>query len=120
MMNELQISNALIEQLKDYGAIKWHKTKNHSFYIKFRDVRLGSIRIANHKGREKYSYKYQIFVDDKAVREKIRNIVQSIKSKAHSMIDFEPESYVVYDKENERYKVVHSFKEYKDHIHGKI
>ena len=87
---ELYISDVLVESLKDYGAIKWHKNDNHSFYIKFRDVRLGSIRIANHKGRNKYHYTYEIYKDDKDIERKIDDTIHSIIEKSKSIKDFNP------------------------------
>ena len=116
---ELYISDVLVESLKDYGAIKWHKNDNHSFYIKFRDVRLGSIRIANHKGRNKYHYTYEIYKDDKDIERKIDDTIHSIIEKSKSIKDFNPTEYIVFDKDNHTYKKVKSFEDYKKHIWSK-
>ena len=114
--NELYISDVLFESLRDWGAIKWHKNENHSFYIKFKDVRLGSIRIANHKGRDRYHYTYEIFKEDKDIERKIDDIVESIKKKAETIRDFDPIRYIVFDKKKRTYKVVKSLEEYKKAI----
>lgn len=118
-MKEIQISDILIIRLKDYGIIKWHKNDNHSFYLKFRDVRLGSIRIANHKGRERYHYTYEIFNSDKDIHRKIEDICESIKNKSSTLNNFNPEKWIVWDKEKRGYKEVKNYQEYKDSIWSK-
>lgn len=115
-MNEKEISNTLYTALKDYGAIKWHKTNGHSFYIKFKDVRLGSIRISNHQGRHWYSYTYEINVHDKDIHAKICDIVRSVIAKSKTLYGYNPEAYFVWCKETNKYKIVKTFKEYKESI----
>lgn len=118
-MNEKQISLILLDRLTEFGVIKWHKNENHSFYLKFRDVRLGSIRISNHKGRQKYHYTYEIYKSDKDLERKIEDIVESIKAKANKIRNFNPENWIVWDKENRGYKIVENFTDYKNNIWGK-
>lgn len=118
-MNEKQISDALILRLKDYGAIKWHKNRNHSFYIKFRDTRLGSIRISNHKGRSRYSYTYELWKRQKNIEKKIDEVVESIIEKSKRIPDFDPEKYIVFDKEDRRYVEAFDFNHYKEFIFKK-
>lgn len=115
-MREIDISNILVERLHSLGAIKWHKNKNHSFYIKFKDVRLGSIRIANHRGREQYHYTFEIFVSDKDLEQKIEEIVESVKMKAKRITGFDSEKYIVFDTEARQYIEVDNFEEYKNYI----
>lgn len=115
-MNELQISEYIFKELQTFGAIKWHKNKNHSFYIKFRDVRLGSIRIANHKGRSKYRYTYEVYKNDPKLKDVISSIIGSIKKKASSIKDFDPKKYIVYDVEKRSYTNIESFETYKNII----
>lgn len=119
MKNELVISNIIYEKLKGFGAIKWHKNKNHSFYIKFKDVRLGSIRIANHKGREKYNYTYELFVQDKDLDRKIHDVIESVKTKSKSISGFCGQRFIIWDKEKRQYTKVKDFKEYKESILSK-
>lgn len=116
---ELYISDILFESLRDFGAIKWHKNDNHSFYIKFKDVRLGSIRIANHKGRQKYHYTYEIYKDDKDLERKIDDIVKSIKTKSRSITGFNPNKFIIFDKKSRSYKEVKNLQEYKSSIWSK-
>lgn len=118
-MMEKTISEYIFERLRDFGAIKWHKNKNHSFYIKFKDVRLGSIRISNHQGREQYRYTYEIFKSERDVERKMEDVIASIISKSKEIYNFNPEKYIVFDKENRCYIEVENFQQYKDHIHGK-
>lgn len=115
-MKEIDISYTLLDRLESYGAIKWHKTAGHSFYIKFRDVRLGSIRIANHRGREKYHYTYEIFVNDQDIERKIEEIVEGVSMKAKWIVRFDPKKFIVFDTDSRQYVEVESFKEYKNHI----
>ena len=116
---ELYISDILISALEKYGAIKWHKNKNHSFYIKFKDVRLGSIRIANHKGRERYNYTYEIYTNDVDIDEKINNIVNSIINKTKTIYNFNSDKYIIFDKKDRKYKEVKTLQEYKNYIFNK-
>lgn len=115
-MNELQINRMLYKRLEEYGAINWHKSRGHSFYIKFRDVRLGSIRIASHKGRDRYRYTYEIYTCQKDIEKEISKIVESIKTKISTIQYFDPQKYVVFDPNIRQYKEVHSIAEYKDYI----
>jgi hypothetical protein len=48
----------LLNNLRHLGAIKWHSNTT-SFYIKFRDIRIGSVRLSNHNSRERYNYTYE-------------------------------------------------------------
>lgn len=115
-MKEIDISNALIARLESFGAIKWHKNANHSFYIKFRDIRLGSIRIANHRGRERYHYTYEIFVSDKDIEQKIEEIVEGVTMKAKWIRGFDPKKFIVFDTDSRQYVEVENFREYKEII----
>lgn len=59
------IANRLLKLLnrEGLGAYIWHKATTKSCYIRFEDSRLGSIRIADHNGREKYQYKFNVRTD---------------------------------------------------------
>lgn len=115
-MRAIDISNILVGRLESLGAIKWHKTKGHSFYIKFRDVRLGSIRIADHRGRDRYHYTFEIFVHDHDIESRIEEIVESVARKARYIRGFDPEKYIVFDRGSRRYMEVPDFAEYRRHI----
>lgn len=110
------ISDILVSRLAAYGAIMWHKNKHHSFYIKFKDVRLGSIRIANHRGREKYHYTYEVFRDDPNLEAAIENVVQGVMAKSRTIRNFDPQRFVVYDKKIRAYKEVKNLQEYRNEI----
>lgn len=61
------IAERLIKLLAEVGikAYIWHKANAGSVYIRFEDNRMGSIRIANHKERDRYKYKFNIRTDGK-------------------------------------------------------
>lgn len=118
-MTEKEISESLFRWLEPYGIIKWHKNSNHSFYLKFRDVRLGSIRIANHKGREQYNYTYEIFRKDKDIDRKIKDIIDSVCRKSESIPDFDPNKFIVFDRKSWSYKQVQDFDSYRNIIQKK-
>jgi hypothetical protein len=62
-----QVANNLIKELKahDIGAYIWHKATTNSVYIRFDDVRMNSVRIADHNGRPKLRYMFNIRSDGK-------------------------------------------------------
>lgn len=66
-MKFTKIANELIELLKKEGinAYIWHTATTGSVYVRFEDPRIGSVRIGNHDGREKYQYKFNIRADKK-------------------------------------------------------
>ena len=59
------ISNDVLSALIEQGVecYIWHKATTGSIYIRFKDVRVGSIRIADHKGRSKLKYKYNLMTE---------------------------------------------------------
>lgn len=113
-MTVKEITNHLFTQLEPFGAIKWHTSTHGSQYIKFRDIRLGSIRIADHKGRERYSYTYELTPNN--TMEHIEAVINSIKRKSKTIYDFNPEHYIVFDQTYRMYKQLDNFGQYKDHI----
>jgi len=62
-MNFKKLANRVIKRLQEEGVecYLWHATK--SAYIRFKDSRIGSIRLGDHKGRSQYSYKWNIRSD---------------------------------------------------------
>lgn len=61
MKNLLKIFND-----NDLGAYIYKKAKSGSIYIKFANKDLGSLRIADHEGRSKYRYRWNLRSDLKA------------------------------------------------------
>lgn len=108
------IFDQLMKELKPLGAIKWHTSKTNSIYIKFKDVRLGSIRISDHKGRTQYNYTYEL--NQHNTKSDILAVIGSIKAKSRILSNFNPENFIVYSKTQQRYIQLKSFNEYKDHI----
>ena len=110
-----ECKNKLLELLKDYGSMLWHTSKHNSVYIKFKDTRLGSIRISDHSGRDKYNYTYEIFVNEiDNIDEKINEIVNSIICKSKRILNFNSEKFIVYS--NGTYLELKNLKEYKKFI----
>lgn len=114
-----KVNDAFMSVLKQYGALEWHKSKYNSYYIKFKDTRLGSIRIADHDGRKKYSYTYQVFTQNKTkdeLRIEIETIIEKIIIKSKMIKNFDPNKYIVYDTKINQYIRLNKKKEYYDHI----
>ena len=114
-----KVNDAFMSVLKQYGALEWHKSKYNSYYIKFKDTRLGSIRIADHDGRKKYSYTYQVFTQNKTrdeLRIEIETIIEKIIIKSKMIKNFDPYKYIVYDTRINQYIRLNKKKEYYDHI----
>ena len=114
-----KVNDAFMSVLKQYGALEWHKSKYNSFYIKFKDTRLGSIRIADHDGRKKYSYTYQVFTQNKTkdeLRTEIENIIEKIIIKSKIIDNFNPNIYIVYNSNTNQYITLKTREDYKNHI----
>lgn len=61
-----QITNDLILNLNecDIKCYLYHiSSKRNSFYIRFEDARIGSIRISDHEGIDRYRFKYNLRSD---------------------------------------------------------
>ena len=56
------LANKVISELNSLGieCYLWHKATTGSVYIRFKDVRMGSIRIGDHPGRDKLKYKFNL------------------------------------------------------------
>ena len=114
-----KVNDTFMSVLKPYGALEWHKSKYNSYYIKFKDTRLGSIRIADHDGRKKYSYTYQVFTQNKTkdeLRTEIENIIEKIIIKSKIIKDFNPNIYIVYNSNTNQYITLKTIEDYKNHI----
>lgn len=96
IMKTVEIRDKLFKALKDYGAVKWYKSKHDSFYIKFKDTRLGSIRISDHKGRTKYNYTYELYSDSETLLNDFYNTINSIKENANNLYLFNKDNYVAF------------------------
>lgn len=59
------IVKTLLSELKLLSPYIYHVSRWNSVYLKFKDIRLCSVRIGDHNGREKYRYKWNIEVDGK-------------------------------------------------------
>lgn len=65
-MNQFEgVANNLVLELNNIGieAYVWHVATTGSAYIRFNDNRMCSIRLGDHKGRNKLKYKYNLRSD---------------------------------------------------------
>lgn len=113
-MTTKQITEHLLKELKQFGAIDWHKSKHSSRYIKFKDTRLGSIRIADHTGRSGYKYTYEL--TNLSTEEEIQNVVDAVVLKSKTIPNFDGTKYIVFSKWQGIYVEAPDFKAYKNHI----
>lgn len=84
-------------------------------YLKFRDSRIGSIRIANHTGRQKYSYKWDIDCNNTSEQE-LDDIYNDVLTRIHSLPYFDPQVYLVYSQSLSEYIEVPDYETYKKYI----
>ena len=63
--NYSKFAKTVVQKLtkEGIGCYVWHNAKHGSAYIRFDDPRIGSIRIADHKGRGHLSYRWNIRSD---------------------------------------------------------
>ncbi|GAB0155456.1 hypothetical protein CHRYSEOSP005_07170 [Chryseobacterium sp. Alg-005] len=64
-MSFKNIADNLINELSKKGieAYIWHIATTGSIYVRFQDNRIGSVRIANHEGKSRLKYKYNLRSD---------------------------------------------------------
>ena len=102
------IANKVIEELDKQGikSYIWHKATTNSVYIRFEDNRIGSIRLADHRGRERLKYKWNIFfnkckeewIKDETWRyfvqgQNWKNIIPQIVNRANQVKDWNNYKY---------------------------
>lgn len=58
-----QVRDKLLRELAHFGLHEPHVAQTGSTYLKFRDRRLGGIRIADHDGRRRYRYKWNVWIN---------------------------------------------------------
>ena len=58
-----RVVNQIMVLLKPFGVYVYHQAKTGSTYLKFSEPGMGSIRVADHTGREKYHYRYNVRLD---------------------------------------------------------
>lgn len=80
----LKIVKYIFNELKEFEPYLYHVSSHNSVYVKFRKGDLRSIRIADHKGRTKYKYKWNI---DTRLNEPLvlndRNVVRNFYGVQH-------------------------------------
>lgn len=58
----IQLRDEAVKRLESLGARVHYAAGTGSQYIKFKDPRIGSLRIADHTGKPKYHYKWNLVV----------------------------------------------------------
>ena len=59
-MTNLQMADIIMRDLQSLSPYYYCKAVSGSIYIKFEDVRIRSLRIADHKGISRYRYKWNL------------------------------------------------------------
>jgi len=113
-MQCIQIYNLLLKALQPYGSIPWYTAATGSMYIKFRDTRLGSIRIADHPARGQYSYKYEL--SPTSTNEEIDEVYFSVIQHTYRIPGFNPSVFIVYDQYLRQYIELDTLEIYRDFI----
>ena len=102
-MNAKQAMQCLLNDLESKGAFLWHNNKQ-SYYIKFKDQRIGSIRLSNHKSRSWYNYKYEVIkYNGNFTKKDIKKLVNRIIYRINNLVNYKPDQIVVYDKDRKKY-----------------
>ena len=103
----------LLKELKHLGAVQWHNNAT-SFYIKFKDCRIGSIRLSNHKSRKIYNYKFELINEKREFNLKeLEKLIDDVHKKVLNLEGFNPNKFIVYKKN--KYIEIEE-KNYRDHI----
>ena len=62
---ETKLKRQVLKELTDLGAWEYYHAQTGSAYVKVSDPRIGSLHIADHGGRKKYSYRWNLEVNGK-------------------------------------------------------
>jgi len=58
-----KIAVFIVNELSQHGGYVYHESSHGTIYIRFKEPLLGSIRISDHSGNQKYRYSYNIRFD---------------------------------------------------------
>lgn len=95
MKKQQYIIKYLKTHLASLGLFEWYKAKTGSVYYKFRDCRLGSIRIGDHKSRRKYSYTYDLN-PEQVTPDSLNSLLKEIEMKVFCLEDFDPTKWIAF------------------------
>lgn len=59
-----EIVAELTARMFDLGIYVYHRALGSSRYLKFSDPKMGSIRVADHRQRERYNYTWNVWLDE--------------------------------------------------------
>lgn len=60
-----EIQTELMARLHDLGVYATDAPMSSSRYIRFADKSMGSLRVADHPGRDRYNYTWNVWLNDK-------------------------------------------------------
>lgn len=72
-MDAQVIKKWILKNLKEYKPYVYYSARTGSLYLKFEDSSLGSVRIGDHQGIEKYRYRWNIWVGQSGRCETVRD-----------------------------------------------
>ena len=102
-----------MEKLANCGILIWHRSSSgKSTYLKFRDVRLGTIRISNHQCLEKYNYTTIFSYETEGIFE-LTEIIKKIKEKRNSIENFNKNKFIVKRRDGKGFEEVGTIREYR-------
>ena len=61
--NFAEIIDFILWKLEPLGVYTYYSAITGSVYIKFTEEKLGTVRVSDHPGKEKYAYKWNLRVD---------------------------------------------------------
>lgn len=105
--------NYLLKNLESYGVLHWYTASSgKSVYLKFKDHRLGTIRISNHKNvrQEHYAWDLNYLELNKY---KLDKIIEQVGEKSKKIPKFNPNKFMVYNQRVEKTVCVQTFSEYR-------
>lgn len=84
-MTPAELAEVVIARLAHRGAYISYRATTGSVYIKFTDERYGSMRVADHTGKKRYAFKWNVWVSDKRIllRERDRHVIRRHYSQHH-------------------------------------
>lgn len=108
-----QVRNYLLKELKDYGILVWHiSSSNKSIYLKFRDHRVGTIRLSNHEKKGCYEFCWELDYTN-STKTQADGLVWAVKEKIKTLENFNPNTYIVFNRRIHKFVKVKNIEEYR-------
>ena len=108
-----QVRNFLMKELKDYGILVWHiSSSNKSIYLKFRDHRVGTIRLSNHEKKDCYDFCWELNYET-STKKQADSLVWAVKEKIKTLEGFNQNVYIVYNRRICKFVKARNMEEYR-------